>query len=246
MLLALLLQQFPVGTAAPALISEHPSGLQHPWGLPRAGAHGARHPRCSGIHPSIHLFAQKQGVSVRAVPPGEEGSAGGGQGWDPPLPPARAITKTLFRCLQWPMLAGLSFPLGCRLCNARVHGRFSLARGPSLPSPTPSPGPGTAGGGGRGGHGRGLPFCLSPASRLLWHLGAPVGSAWTTVPKNPLEGATGSSLNEGFAGTEQEQPGARALLLPWVHISRPFQSWFVKPKQAQGQQSCRGFESPYK
>lgn len=246
MLLALLLQQFPVGTAAPALISEHPSGLQHPWGLPRAGA-WCKAPTLLG-HPSVHpsLCPKARGFSACRAAGGGGQCWGGGRAGTPPLPPARAITKTLFRCLQWPMLAGLSFPLGCRLCNARVHGRFSLARGPSLPSPTPSPGPGTAGGGGRGGHGRGLPFCLSPASRLLWHLGAPVGSAWTTVPKNPLERATGSSLNEGFAGTEQEQPGARALLLPWVHISRPFQSWFVKPKQAQGQQSCRGFESPYK
>lgn len=205
------------------------------------GTHAAR----ASIRPSISLPKSK-GFQCVPCRRGRRAVLGGGRAGTPPLPPARAITKTLFRCLQWPMLAGLSFPLGCRLCNARVHGRFSLARGPSLPSPTPSPSPGTAGGGGRGGHGRGLPFCLSPASRLLWHLGAPVGSAWTAVPKNPLERATGSSLNEGFAGTEQEQPGARALLLPWVHISRPFQSWFVKPKQAQGQQSCRGFESPYK
>lgn len=53
---------------------------------------------------------------------------------------------------------------------------------------------------GRGGCSRGLPQCLSLAHQLCWHLGASAGSAWTTIPKNPLETAVGycSSLNEGW------------------------------------------------
>lgn len=47
-------------------------------------------------------------------------------------------------------------------------------------------------------------------------------------------------------GVKLEQPRLRASPLPLMHVSSPFQPWFVKPKQARGQQSCRGFESPYK
>lgn len=61
----------------------------------------------------------------------------------PGAPSACAVTQPLFRSSCQLMLAGLSFLLGCRLCNARVHGRFSLAQGPSLPSLAS----GTAGGG---------------------------------------------------------------------------------------------------
>lgn len=69
-------------SCSPALLSEHPWGLQHLLGLPWGwgmvqGTHAAR----ASIHPSIHLFAQKQGVLVCAVLLREEG---GGRGWEPP------------------------------------------------------------------------------------------------------------------------------------------------------------------
>lgn len=149
---ALLPRQFPAGAAAPALISEHPLGLQHPLGTGvwREGPTLLRHP---SVHPSLCPKARGFGACRAA--------RGGGQCWEPPPSPRRVPSPSRYsgvsgdRCWR-----GLSFPLGRRLCNARVHGRFSLARGPSLPGPTPAPGPGTAGGRGSGGRGGG--FALAP------------------------------------------------------------------------------------
>lgn len=180
---------------------------------------------------------------MRAAPLGKEGSAGGGAGLGPPPPPGACRHQNAIPVSPVADAGGAQLSPRLPALQRSSSREVFFGTGPLAPQPDAVARPWD-----RGRRGQGWPrqrFAFPPEPSIPVAL-APVASAWTTVPKNPLERAMDSSLNEGFAGTEQEQPGVRALLLPWVHISRPFQSWFVKLKQAQGQQSCRGFESPYK
>lgn len=100
--------------------------------------HSARHPRCSDIPLSIH-FPKSRGFGVCCA------VWGGGLG-----APGACRHRAAIPAFPLADAAGAQFSPRPRLCNARVHRRFSLARGPSLPGPTASPSPSTAGTGDKG------------------------------------------------------------------------------------------------
>lgn len=122
---------------------------------------------------------------------------------------------------------GLSFPLCLWLCSTGVQ-RFSSALGLLLPSPR------TSGGGGRCSHSGGLSLPEPGISAAREPQGTR-GLSLDRCPQSPSEDSN-----------EQEQTGARTLPLPQTHIASLFQPWFFKANQAGWQQSCQGFESPYK
>lgn len=195
--------------------------------------HSARHPHCLGIHLSIH-FAQKQGFLVRAVLFGEGAGAGGpGSPWRVPSP-SRYSGVSGGRCWR-----GSVFPSAAALQRSSSQDVF-FGMGPLASRPDTITRPRHHGQTGQGAAMAQICLCPSPVSWLLWHLRALVSSARTTVPKKPLERAMGSysSLNAGFAGLEQEQPGARALLLPRGHISAPSSLGLLNQNRCEGSRAA--------
>lgn len=140
--------------------------------------HSARHPRCSGIPLSIH-FPKSTGFGACCA------VWGGGLG-------APGACRHRAAILAFPVGDAAGAQFSPRLCNARVHRRFSLARGPSLPGLTASPSP-SMGGKGQPRH----RFVSSRAQRAgcSGTSGQLVSSAWSTVPKKSLERAMGNSLH---------------------------------------------------
>lgn len=103
--------------------------------------HSARHPRCSDIPLSIH-FPKSRGLACAVL---------FGEGAWEPL--ARAVTEPLFRRFPWPMLPGLSFPLGRGSATLEFTGGFLWHGAPRFPARQHHPAPAPRARGTRDSHG---------------------------------------------------------------------------------------------